>query len=112
MIGMNSATGLSLSERRHLQQSIQDILTTPVGTRVMRREYGSDLFQWIDAPSSRGTTVGIIAAIAKALRRWETRLKLERVQVKQLTQGGRIELLLQGHYLPNNKPVTIEGLVL
>ena len=112
MIGMNSNSGLSLRERDHLQQSIRDILTTPIGTRVMRREYGSNVFQWIDAPGNRGTIIGIIAATAEALGRWETRLKLERVQVKRLGKDGRIELRLQGEYLPDNKPITVDGIVL
>lgn len=41
MRGMNSETGKTISGIEHLKQSIVDILTTPVGTRVMRRDYGS-----------------------------------------------------------------------
>ena len=40
-LGMNSQTGLSISEVEHIRQSVRDILVTPVGSRVMRREYGS-----------------------------------------------------------------------
>lgn len=109
---MNSNTGLSVGERKHLQQCIQDILTTPVGTRVMRREYGSDLFKWIDAPVNRATMIGIIAATATALKRWEPRLKLERVQVKKVDKTGKIEMLLQGKYLPEKKPILIDGIVI
>lgn len=29
------------TELDHIRQSVQDILTTPIGTRIMRREYGS-----------------------------------------------------------------------
>jgi hypothetical protein len=32
----------------HLKQSIIDILTTPIGSRVMRRDYGSRLFELVD----------------------------------------------------------------
>jgi phage baseplate assembly protein W len=50
MIGVNNRTGKALDGMEHLKQSVQDILTTPLGTRVMRREYGSRLFELIDAP--------------------------------------------------------------
>ena len=41
-MGMNSQTGLSVTEVEHIRQSVRDILVTPVGSRVMRREYGTD----------------------------------------------------------------------
>jgi len=47
-LGMNSQTGLSISEADHIRQSVRDILVTPVGSRVMRREYGSLLSALID----------------------------------------------------------------
>lgn len=52
-LGMNSQTGLSISEVEHIRQSVRDILVTPVGSRVMRREYGSLLSQMIDQPKPR-----------------------------------------------------------
>jgi phage baseplate assembly protein W len=50
MNGMDNLTGKSLADLAHLRQSIADILTTPIGSRVMRRDYGSRIFQRIDAP--------------------------------------------------------------
>lgn len=41
MTGMSATTGRALTEREHLAQSIADILTTPLNTRIMRRDYGS-----------------------------------------------------------------------
>ncbi|MDI5405236.1 thiamine pyrophosphate-binding protein, partial [Salmonella enterica subsp. enterica serovar Lubbock] len=38
---MNRNTGLAISDSEHISQSMRDILLTPVGSRVMRREYGS-----------------------------------------------------------------------
>ncbi|HGJ5879100.1 MAG TPA: baseplate assembly protein, partial [Arsenophonus nasoniae] len=43
-LGMNRQTGRFISENAHIAQSVQDILLTPVGSRVMRRDYGSLLF--------------------------------------------------------------------
>ncbi len=39
MKGMSAETGKALEGLEHLKQSITDILTTPIGSRIMRREY-------------------------------------------------------------------------
>jgi phage baseplate assembly protein W len=49
MIGLDASTGKQLSGMAHLRQSVRDILTTPIGTRVMRRDYGSRLYRLVDA---------------------------------------------------------------
>ena len=43
MIGMDRHTGLPISGIEHLRQSIADILSTPLGSRRQRMEYGSKL---------------------------------------------------------------------
>ena len=47
MIGMARTSGAILTGDAHLAQSVADILTTPIGSRVMRREYGSLLFELV-----------------------------------------------------------------
>ena len=42
-IGMNRETGKLVDNTEHLKQSIRDILSTRIGTRVMLREYGSNI---------------------------------------------------------------------
>ncbi len=110
MDGTNASDGKSLSGINHLRQSLRDILTTPVGTRVMRREYGSRLFQLVDAPMNRGTLLKLYAATAQSIRRWEPRFKLQQVRAVS-AEPGRVELDLTGKYLPDGKDVTIDGIV-
>ncbi|MCJ7475671.1 MAG: baseplate assembly protein W, partial [Wolbachia endosymbiont of Homalodisca vitripennis] len=50
MKGMDAKTGKALEEIDHLKQSIIDILTTPVNSRIMRRSYGSRLLELVDKP--------------------------------------------------------------
>lgn len=50
MNGVNCRTGKRLSGAVHLRQSVSDILNTPVGSRVLVRDYGSDLFELLDSP--------------------------------------------------------------
>lgn len=97
MIGMDKATGKALSGDAHLAQSITDILTTPLGSRVMRRDYGSLLFELIDKPINGAIRLLIHAAVAIALRRWEPRLQLTRVTLLGAPQAGRLTLRIEGH---------------
>ena len=39
--GMNAAGTGTLTDEDHVWQSVNDILLTPVGSRLMRRNYGS-----------------------------------------------------------------------
>lgn len=98
MIGMDRRTGQPLSGLEHVRQSIEDILTTPLGSRRMRPEYGSDLRCYVDLPVTGGWKSAVQAEVARALLRWEPRLKLERVQVVAVV-GGQISFQLVGQYL-------------
>jgi phage baseplate assembly protein W len=112
MIGVNSRTGKALGGMDHLKQSITDILTTPLGTRVMRREYGSRLFELIDAPINASTIIDIVSATADALATWEPRIIVERVQVDDADQTGKLALTISAKYLPDGQPIKLEGILL
>lgn len=110
MNGTSATTGKSLTGLQHLRQSISDILRTPIGSRVMRRDYGSRLFSLIDAPMNRTTLMELYASTADALERWEPRFRLESVQAVA-AEPGRIELDLTGEYLPDGQTITLDGIV-
>ncbi|MDP8176353.1 GPW/gp25 family protein [Pasteurella skyensis] len=79
---MNKQTGERLTdEKAHIQQSIQDILLTAVGSRVMRRDYGSYLYKLIDRPISHALTLQISACCVMALKKWEHRIEVTRFLV-------------------------------
>jgi phage baseplate assembly protein W len=75
MRGTDKNTGKALDGKAHLRQSITDILNTRIGTRVMRRDYGSDLPNLIDNPINDEFAVDLYVALAEALDKWEPRLK-------------------------------------
>lgn len=108
MIGMDAEAGRQLAGMDHLRQSIRDILTTPIGSRVMRRDYGSRLPELIDAPLNRETITDIYAATAEALLAWEPRIDLEQVQVESAAPG-RVELSVTVRVNSRPEPVTIAG---
>ncbi|HEX8583051.1 MAG TPA: GPW/gp25 family protein [Allosphingosinicella sp.] len=96
MKGMNAATGKPLSGEGHLRQSVADILTTMVGTRVGLRDYGSLLPELIDQPMNPAGQLRLFAATAVALMRWEPRLRLTRVTLDRGADPGAFDLTLFG----------------
>lgn len=112
MAGMSRDTGAALGGFDHLKQSIGDILSTPLGTRVHRRDYGSRLMGLVDRPVNQSLVADMVQAAAEALDRWEPRLKVESVTIDGVTAEGQVTLSLTGYYLLNGQQVTFEGLVL
>ena len=106
MIGMDRRTGLPLSGVAHLRQSIEDILTTPLGSRRMRPDYGSQLRRYVDLPVNEGWKSAVQAEVARALGRWEPRLKLDRVKVVAVLDG-QVSLALSGRYLGDDALVEV-----
>lgn len=110
--GMDRTNGKSLSGMDHLRQSIMDILSTPRGTRVMRREYGSNLFGLVDRPMNGALLVAIYGETAAALARWEPRLILKQT-IADLTNylNGQIILTVIGVYAPDGSEVSFDDVV-
>lgn len=76
---MDATTGKALGGAAHLAQSVADVLGTPLGSLVMRRDYGSLLFELIDQPVTPVTAMLIRAACAIALRIWGPEIGLGKV---------------------------------
>ena len=92
--GMNKSTGLTISDIDHIRQSITDILTTPTGSRIMRREYGSEIFKLLDAPMNGATKLRIMAATVMAIINWEPRVKVTSMNV-DITYDGEMVLYVE-----------------
>ncbi|RHW21695.1 GPW/gp25 family protein [Pseudomonas jilinensis] len=105
MIGMHRDTGRSISGSEHLRQSLSDILTTPLGSRVMRREYGSLLPELIDQPQNPATLVRLYAATAVAVMRWEPRFRLSRVEYSITGSQGLLDL--EGEVVSNGSGLNL-----
>jgi phage baseplate assembly protein W len=97
MIGTHQDTGKTINGLEHLRQSIARLLTTPVGSRVMRRNYGSMLFELVDQPGNRAAALKVYAATVDAILRWEPRVLPTRVQLFTTeAENGKFELALDG----------------
>ena len=94
MGGMARATGAALDGLEHIKQSVLDILSTPIGTRVGRREYGSLLPELIDQPMTPANILRIYAASAVAVSRNEDRILLRRVGLAAGDRPGSATIIL------------------
>jgi phage baseplate assembly protein W len=108
--GIDARTGKRLDGVAHLKQSIRDILTTRIGTRVMRRDYGSRLPELVDNPMGELLKVELFAATAEALVRWEPRFRLDRVWVSEMSDAGRVVLNLEGRIKVSGEVLRFEGI--
>ena len=120
-MGLNRITGKLLTGIEHVQQSIRDILITPLGSRIERRHYGSRLFDLIDNPMSSALVLDIYAACVEALRPrvidgiqyGEPRIRVNRIRFEasaNLDDGRWPPLTLEATLLSNGRPITLRGI--
>ncbi|MEL7966900.1 GPW/gp25 family protein [Vreelandella neptunia] len=97
MAGMNVTTGKHLEGIDHIRQSVADIITTPIGSRVMRRDYGSLVPELLDMPMSDALLMQVYAATVIAVSRWEPRIQITGTRRTVNTQQpGAAVIELQG----------------
>ena len=87
---MTSATGKAITDTDHLNQSVKDILITPQGSRIARREYGSLLSALIDQPQNPALRLQMMSAVYVALMRWEPRPTLDAITIKSDFNGSTV----------------------
>lgn len=70
-----------------VEESIKDILLTPLGSRVMLPEYGSRLFELIDRRVDDSFRADLAYFVIDAVSRWEKRVKIDKVVLKSFNDG-------------------------
>lgn len=114
-VGMDNTTGRRIEGIAHLRQSVVTILTTPIGSRVLRRDFGSRLYELLDKNITQSLKMQMFAATVEALRKWEPRIEVKRVTVEPVPDEDiqhTVSLAIEGIYLPNGNPVTLDGVLL
>lgn len=98
-LGNGIAFPLGLNAHGHLQlvtgytdieQSIQIILGTIPGERVMRPEFGCRAWELVFAPNNAATHALLQFYIEQALEMWEPRIELQDVQMQLDANGNTI----------------------
>jgi len=89
-LGMNRDTGEAITDINHIRQSMRDILITPEGSRIARRDYGSLLSVLMDQPQNDVLRLQVMAAVYTALSRWEPRVRLSTVNLTSDFNGSMV----------------------
>ncbi|ELY2630966.1 GPW/gp25 family protein [Cronobacter sakazakii] len=89
-IGMSQGNGRAITDTDHLRQSVRDILLTPQGSRIARREYGSLLSELIDQPQNPALRLQVMSAVYVALSRWEPRLTMDSITINSSFDGSMV----------------------
>lgn len=98
--GVDRRTGQILSGWEHVRQSMEVILTTRLGSRLLRRFFGAGIPALIDENGTTETLLTFRVAIAQALYDFEPRFEVSAIHVTRAENSGVFGLLIEGVYLP------------
>lgn len=120
MAGIDRRTGKILRGYAHLKQSLGVIFTTGIGTRIMRRLFGSAIPSLLGKNIAPSTFLKFAVAVHVAVELWEPRFRLIQVTFPrepgddaapaqtptagqnspESIRAGRIGIALHGQYRP------------
>lgn len=98
--GVDRRTGMPLSGRAHVMQSIEVILTTAYFERVMRPYVGSLGIRLFGELANRRTAQRFRWTVATALLLFEPRFKPTRIDQLDLDRSGATTWIIEGIYRP------------
>ena len=109
MTGLSSSNGRAIASDSddYVRRSVADVLTTPIGSRVMRRDYGSYLPLLVDQPMNAITRLKLYGATALALIRFHRRSRLKAVQLTTDGPSAALQLDLVRTDLPRPRTLSV-----
>ena len=81
--------GSNEAERREIIRNVQTLLTTPIGTCPLYREFGLDV-TYLDYPIDLAQNLFAVAAM-EAVERWEPRVRVTSVTFESDGIDGRMK---------------------
>jgi phage baseplate assembly protein W len=98
---------------QNVRESIQILLSTRLGERLMYPAYGSSLRTYLFAPNTAATRRSIEEAIHNALKQWEPRITVNSIVVVQDPSNNQaaiatIDYQLVANQLPNQITLTLQ----
>jgi phage baseplate assembly protein W len=100
-VGLCARSGKLLSGWAYVEQYIEKVITTRIGTRVMRRHLGTDVPDAQDAPGSQTVILQVFRSIAEALEKYVPWYALREITLADAGRDGAYLFLLTGTYYPN-----------
>ncbi len=84
IIQITDIQGTKMKYLASIEESIKDILLTPLGSRVMLPDYGSRLFDLIDRKVDDEFRADLACYVIEAVEKWEPRVKIDEVKLISL----------------------------
>jgi len=100
MVGINVETGQVLSGFAHVEQSIDVLMTTMLGERVMREWAGNPGTRLLGENGSERVVLAWVTVIWALVELFEPRFKIRRFQPNEITRVGSIDFTILGDYRP------------
>ncbi len=91
-----------------IEKSIDRILSTPLGSRVMEPTFGSELYLLIDKRLDDEWKLLFIKYVFEAIDTWEKRVKIQNVNLN--TAGEKVKYTLEFLVVDTNEIVRLEKL--
>lgn len=110
-VGLDAATGGTITGWDHVVQSLQDIFYTRFGSRIMREWYGSFVPNILGRLITPQEVTPFFVAVTSAVEQWEPRYRITQIQVVKVTREGALHFFLNGEYRPRAVfgDFTVEG---
>ncbi|HEH9401861.1 GPW/gp25 family protein [Aeromonas hydrophila] len=112
--GMDRDTGKVINGLPYLRQRLADVINTPIGSLVLRRDFGSRIFEMVDRNVNASFHMDCYVRLAEAINNPANGLddfRLSEMRVRRLA-AAHIEISLSGYLLVNGEPITIDGVVI
>jgi len=98
---------------QNVRESIQILLLTRLGERLMYPTYGSALRTYLFAPNTATTRKSVEDAITTAIQQWEPRISVDSISVVQDPSDSQaaiatIQYRLVANQLPNQITLTLQ----
>lgn len=94
-IRVNAKGGLSYSSGPdRIQDAIWIILSTSLGERVMREDFGAGVNDYVFQSNSDVVRAQLAAAVSAALAQWEPRITQVNVSVQQGTEPSQVLIVI------------------
>ena len=105
---VNSTCSVNLVKAEEdIKQSLGILLSTTLGERVMRSDFGANLQQQVFEPMDAAFKTFITSIINDAITLYETRINLDSVDVFVDNEGGLIQLTINFTIISSNSRANI-----
>ena len=107
--GTDRATGALIEGVPYLRQRLEDVINTPIGSLVGRRDFGSRMFELLDRTVNESFHMDAYILLAEAINNPANGLDDFRLQNMQLTQptNAQVSIAVTGLLLIDGKVMNV-----